>query len=145
MSQSNALVVAVIGGVAGAMSGALAILAYRYVTAAPEESRRIRREADQRLRARAVQIAKAHWNPKLREKARLGVELADREWFGKNRSGDRPPHGLPRNIHGNWCGSGGCGPVLDELDQLCFDHDQAYQRADEVARLWRQGRRPLLA
>jgi hypothetical protein len=125
--------------------GALAAGVYVHVTAEPEETRRIRREADRLLRARAVRIADTHWNSTLREKARRGVEFADREWFGKNRSGDRPPQGLPSQIHGNWCGSGGRGPILDDVDQLCFEHDQAYQRADEVARLWRQGRRPLLA
>jgi RHS repeat-associated protein len=35
------------------------------------------------------------------------------------------PNGLI-NIYGNWCGPGGRGPVLDSLDQCCFDHDSCY-------------------
>lgn len=34
------------------------------------------------------------------------------------------------NIHGNWCGPGGSGPVLDSLDQCCFDHDSCYDKCN---------------
>ncbi len=30
------------------------------------------------------------------------------------------------NIHGNWCGPGGGGPVQDGVDQCCKDHDECY-------------------
>jgi RHS repeat-associated protein len=47
---------------------------------------------------------------------------------------DRPltfvdPTGLI-NIYGNWCGPGGSGPVLDTLDQCCYDHDSCYDRCN---------------
>ncbi len=32
------------------------------------------------------------------------------------------------NIHGNWCGPGGGGPVEDGVDQCCKDHDDCYDR-----------------
>jgi RHS repeat-associated protein len=54
-------------------------------------------------------------------------------WGGLNTYayvGNRPltyidPTGL-RNIHGNWCGPGGSGPILDPVDQCCYDHDSCY-------------------
>lgn len=54
-------------------------------------------------------------------------------WGGLNTYayvGNRPltyidPTGL-RNIYGNWCGPGGSGPVLDPVDQCCYDHDSCY-------------------
>jgi RHS repeat-associated protein len=33
-----------------------------------------------------------------------------------------------KNIHGNWCGPGGGGPVQDAVDQCCKDHDECYDR-----------------
>lgn len=30
------------------------------------------------------------------------------------------------NIHGNWCGPGGDGPMQDGVDQCCKDHDACY-------------------
>lgn len=30
------------------------------------------------------------------------------------------------NIHGNWCGPGGGGPIQDAVDQCCKDHDECY-------------------
>ncbi|MDX1374033.1 MAG: RHS repeat-associated core domain-containing protein [Burkholderiales bacterium] len=37
------------------------------------------------------------------------------------------PKGLV-NIHGNWCGPGGSGPIQDGLDQCCYDHDSCYEK-----------------
>lgn len=62
-------------------------------------------------------------------------------WGGLNTYayvGNRPltyidPTGL-RNIHGNWCGPGGSGPVLDPVDQCCSDHDSCY---DACSATWR--------
>ncbi|EFX69030.1 hypothetical protein DAPPUDRAFT_329536 [Daphnia pulex] len=28
--------------------------------------------------------------------------------------------------YGNWCGSGGMGPALDNIDQCCMTHDKCY-------------------
>ena len=58
-------------------------------------------------------------------------------WGGLNTYtyvGNRPltyidPNGL-RNIYGNWCGPGGSGPVVDPLDQCCFDHDSCYDKCN---------------
>src|SRR5690606_32323368 len=33
-----------------------------------------------------------------------------------------------RNIHGNWCGPGGKGPVIDVVDECCQEHDTCYDR-----------------
>ncbi|MEO8306260.1 MAG: RHS repeat-associated core domain-containing protein [Betaproteobacteria bacterium] len=38
------------------------------------------------------------------------------------------------NIHGNWCGPGGSGPMQDSVDQCCKDHDACY---DNCSADWR--------
>jgi RHS repeat-associated protein len=32
------------------------------------------------------------------------------------------------NMHGNWCGPGGGGPVRDGVDQCCKNHDNCYDK-----------------
>ena len=38
------------------------------------------------------------------------------------------------NIHGNWCGPGGGGPVQDPVDQCCKGHDECY---DQCKATWK--------
>ena len=130
----------VVMGVAGLLVGGLVIWAVDALTRDPQEVRAIRQQADQELRRKAVEIANSHWNPVLRERARKGVLYADALWFGRGKSGDPPPQGLPSEIHGNWCGAGGGGPIMDDLDRACFEHDRAYAWADRVHAWIRSGR-----
>lgn len=34
--------------------------------------------------------------------------------------------------YGNWCGSGGMGPVLDDIDKCCMTHDKCYNAVENL-------------
>lgn len=94
-------------------------------------ARAIRQQADRELLDGARAIALHHPNFEIRALAKFGADAFERFWV-RRHSGERPPPGLPAKIYGNWCGAGGSGPVVDELDALCRNHDLAYRYADDV-------------
>jgi len=60
--------------------------------------------------------------------ARALRELNPYPYVANNPTVFTDPEGL--NIHGNWCGPGGSGPITDAVDHCCYTHDVEYGKCD---------------